>query len=93
MEREETEETVKKKCIEEKKRNVDTMGIKSCKDMSPFWWQQGTEESEGQEEVISDTKPKVSVTYDVTNFRWQEEPNLTEYGKKDPCTRRDDMAL
>ncbi|CAH1372026.1 hypothetical protein MTP99_013519 [Tenebrio molitor] len=93
MEREENEEHVKNKIIEEKNtRNVDTMGVQPCKQSSPFWWKKDTGE-ENIETKIEIAKSTESHAEDKACLRWQEEPCLTEYAKMDPCRRRLDMAL
>lgn len=92
MEREEIEENEKNKIIEEKSsRNVDNLGVKTCKDYKPFWWKDKNEQT--CNDTFMERKASEGVSYEFTDLRWQEEPNLTEFKYVDPCKRQREMAL
>ncbi|XP_044253338.1 uncharacterized protein LOC123004234 isoform X2 [Tribolium madens] len=94
MEREEKEENEKNKIIEEKHiRNANVMmGVKTCKDIKPFWWKDKNDKKDLNQK-INLRRQGESFNDESPTLRWQEEPSLTEYLKTDPCKRRFDMAL
>lgn len=90
IKRKEQDAIDKAKLIEEQKRKVDTMGVKSCSEEIPFWWK--INKNINVNEKINDSKSvKIAVDHSE-NFRWQEEPTLVNRSKKNCCQRRFEMA-
>lgn len=69
----------------------------TCGNKAPFWWNQ--EQTRPKEHTLlnledRNTTPLVSSQAEQENLRWQEEQNIVQITAfKDPCVRREELAL